>query len=44
MAQKIRRAKNALHHAAQLDFLIFLSEKRGRAAELFKLVNADGNA
>ena len=28
---------------AQLDFLIFLSEKRGRA-ELFKLESADGNA
>ena len=42
-----REAANATENReredAQLDFLIFLSEKRGRA-ELFKLVSADGNA
>ena len=37
-----RGAANATENA-QLDFLIFLSEKRGRA-ELFELVSADGNA
>ena len=35
--------ENQENEDAQLDFLIFLSEKRGRA-ELFKLVIADGNA
>ena len=35
--------ENQENEDAQLDFLIFLSEKRGRA-ELFKLESADGNA
>lgn len=34
-------AENQENEDVQLDFLIFLSEKRGRA-ELFKFVTADG--
>ena len=39
----VNGTENQQNEDAQLDFLIFLSEKRGRA-ELFKVVSADGNA
>ena len=39
----VNGTENQESEDAQLDFLIFLSEKPGRA-ELFKLVTADGNA